>query len=179
MQELTEWTSTGDRVWKRETAGGVFRAWRDTTTPSVLDETNTPLQTVYMWGDSAVAGGDRNGGWAAGENLPGRIGSLLDTPVESRGVSGHTANTTLIRAGVLEVWATGTIPADTSEVAVDVAGLDIDLRVRRTFAATWDGIAGTLAIDGDNFTFKRSTSGVAKTISSPKQIILDTAVPLG
>ena len=176
MHELTEWTSSGVRVWKRETAGGEWRAWREGEEP---DSPNTPLQPVYMWGDSAVAGGDRNGSWATGENLPGRIGALLDTPVESRGVSGHTANTTLIRAGVLEIWATGTIPADTSEATINVAGLDIDLRVRRKFAASWDGIAGTLAIDGDKFTFKRSAAGSSQTISSPKRVILNTEVPLG
>ena len=183
FQKLYVWDSNFISSWERVRLGPDWQPWTQTMyrgappTPSV-PKTWAQTDDVIFWGDSLVDGGDTNGQWATGENLPGQLSSHLSNEVVNRGRSGQTSNEILIRSGAVEIWGTPvggkTVPGGYVDIAVN--GQTPLSRTGRTFAATWGGASGTLKSKGEGWEFYQS-SGAAATITSPTKVNAAQAFP--
>lgn len=175
FQESIGWSAEGILHAERQSSQGVLGEWK-------YPGSGTPWSrqdSVYFWGDSAVAGGDVNGAWATGESLPEKLATHLSVPVVQRGVGGQTSNDVLLRAGVAVLHAVpvgGSIPASGS-VGLNVFGQEMTTRDNRVFAVTFAGVGGTLThTTGEQWTFARSTAGSAVAVSAPAPLVSTQAL---
>ena len=183
FQKLYVWDSNFISSWERVRLGPDWQPWAQTMyrgAPPTPPAPKTWAQTddVIFWGDSLVDGGDTNGQWATGENLPGQLSTHLSNEVVNRGRSGQTSNEILIRSGAVEIWGTPvggkTVPGGHVDIAAN--GQTPLSRTGRTFAAAWGGASGTLKSKGTGWEFYQP-SGAAATITSPTKVNAAQAFP--
>ena len=183
FQKLYVWDSNFISSWERVRLGPDWQPWTQTMyrgAPPTPPAPKTWAQTddVIFWGDSLVDGGDTNGQWATGENLPGQLSTHLSNEVVNRGRSGQTSNEILIRSGAVEIWGTPvggkTVPGGHVDIVVN--GQTPLSRTGRTFAATWGGASGTLKSKGTGWEFYQP-GGAAATITSSTKVNVTQAFP--
>lgn len=167
----------GYKVWRRGTKDGTYHAWVEETpgTTSTGGGVAAWSRTdpVYVWGDSEVA-----------NHLAKELASVVNsTTVVNRGGWGWSSNDILLRAGVIELFATpegGVIPASADQdVTLNVHGRRMQTRYR-ALPVTFAGVRGTLTHKADEqWTFKRAADGAEVAVTTPTQLVSVDAVTPG
>ena len=168
----------GYRVWRRGTKNGKYQAWVEET-PGTSSGTESPQASwsrtdpIYVWGDSEVA-----------NHLADELAAVVtSTTVVNRGGWGWSSNDILLRAGVIELFATpegGVIPASADQaVTLNVHGRRMQTRYR-DMPVTFAGVRGTLTHKADEqWTFKRDADGAEVAVTTPTQLISTDAMTPG
>ena len=153
-------TRTAERV----SHGNTWYPWVDHADTDVW---RLDASRIVWWGDSAVQGHN----FGAELSLPSQLGLHVTDRVVNNGRNGHTANATLVRAGVIQLWAYpegGTIPGSGS-VTVAVTGPDLRLQGNTDiYQVMIAGVEGTLSqVSEDEWRFTRAVSGSGISLTGP------------